>query len=92
MGIKRSAVTAALALTAGNGLADVKPDMVQKAPDWFPASILQQQLIGRKPAKVGEFARFETMVRTPSEDPYKELPASPNQLRVIGKTPDKARP
>jgi hypothetical protein len=92
MNAKRFVLVAILTLAAGNGFADVAPDTVPKEVGRFPASLHQQQLIRGKPAKVGEFARFEATVERGSEKTYRELPASPNQLQVLGKTPDKARP
>ncbi|WP_026611073.1 hypothetical protein [Methylocaldum szegediense] len=92
MDIKRVVLTATLALMAGNGLAEGVSATVRKDTELFPATVHQQRLLERGPAKIGEFARFEATVETPSKNTYGEWPASLNQLQVLGKTEEKTRP
>ncbi|CAI8887312.1 hypothetical protein [Methylocaldum szegediense] len=92
MDIKRVVLTATLALMAGNGLAADVSAMDRKDTERFPATVHQQRLLGRWLAKIGEFARFEATVETPSKNRYQEWPASLNQLQVLGRTEKKTRP
>ncbi|WP_347985938.1 hypothetical protein [Methylomonas sp. AM2-LC] len=87
MNIKNLMLITVLSLTAATAVAkDTNNLAIQKSSGGLPASPLQYQILGPKPNKPAEFARFEAVpVRYTKANTYQGNAISPNQLEVLGK-------
>lgn len=74
-----------LTMSAGTGVANATTiRSAQKSSGGLPTSPLQLQVLGPRPEKTAEFARFEAVpVRYTKAFTYQGRTISPNQLEVL---------
>jgi hypothetical protein len=85
MNTKRFLLASAGVFLSGYSLAATVSNTSVPDGATYPLSTHQQQVLGNKPGRTGEFARFEAVVVKPLADVGGQSVVSPLQLQVLSR-------